>query len=163
MKRLIFACSIGFFIGLAACNNAEKKPENAQGNLKAQADSLEDLVLKGHDMTMPKSMKIPDLQQGVKRIIDSVDKLPAKAKEAASPYKAQLQNLDKELQDAYTSMENWMEAFGQRMQELNSDSMKNHYEEKIKYYSEEKLKIDKIKDAVLGSVQKADSLLKTKL
>ena len=163
MKKLFFACSIALFIGLTSCNDSgDKKAGSVSGNLKAQADSLENEVLKGHDITMPKSMKIPDLQQNIKRLIDSIDKLPAKAKEAASSYKAQLQSMDKELGDAYTSMDNWMEAFGQRMQELNSDSLKTHYEEKVKYYSQEKLKIDKIKDAVLGSVQKADSLLKAK-
>jgi len=162
MRNLFFICVEGLFVFFTSCNNADNKSKNTATSLKAQADSLENEVLKGHDIAMPKSMKIPDLRQLIKRQLDSIDKLPAKDREAAAPYKGQLQSLDKELEDAYTSMENWMESFGERMQELHSDSLKDHYEEKIKYYSGEKIKIDKIDEAVLGSVQKAESLLKPK-
>ena len=65
--------------------------------------------MEGHDIAMPKSMKIPDLQKETKRLIDSIGKLPAKAQEAAAPYKAKLEALYKDLGDAYASMDKWME------------------------------------------------------
>ena len=161
MKRSTLIISIILLAVFGACNNADNKDKSLNA-AKARADSLENLILKGHDIAMPKSMKIPDLQTEVKRLIDSIGKLPAKAKEAAAPYKSQLDAVDKELGDAYSSMESWMQEFGEKFQELNNDSVKNNFEEKIKYYSSELPKIDQVKTAVLESVKKADSLLKSK-
>ncbi len=135
-----------------ACNNNGKKSGDDLSP-KAKADSLEKEVLDGHDVAMPKSMKIPDLQKEVKQLIDSIGKLPAKTQEAAAPYKAKLENVYKELGDAYTSMENWMNDF-------NYDSAKDNLGERIKYLTDEKLRVDKVKEAVLGSLQKANAVLK---
>src|SRR5262249_1585435 len=146
----------------AACNNSQQDKKPEANSLKEQADSLQKEVLDGHDAAMPKWMKIPDLQKEVKRMIDSIGKLPEKARIAASSHKAELEDLDKRLEEANTSMQDWMDKFGERFQELTNDTTRKNLEEKIKYFSEEKIKIGKIKEAVLGSVQKADSMLKSK-
>jgi DNA repair ATPase RecN len=145
-----------------SCNN---KPGNSEQSSKNQtresvADSLEKEVIDGHDVAMPKSMKIPNLKKEAQRLIDSIGKLPAKAQVAAAPYKVRLENLLKNLDTAYNSMENWMEEFGKKMQEFNADSEKNDLEQKIKFLSEQKLKIGEVKETVLSSIAKADSLLK---
>jgi TolA-binding protein len=156
MKVLLFILTTILFLAFTACNNTAKKPEDAANDpQKAQADSLEKEVLEGHDVAMPKSMKIPALQKETKRLIDSISKLPAKAQEAAAPYKAKLESLFKDLDEAGNAMNKWMEDF-------NYDSAKDNLEQRIKYLADEKLRVGKVKEAVLGSLQKADSLLKAK-
>jgi len=156
MKRLHFIFSAVLFAIIIACNNTDKKPGEVKITAKEQADSLEKEILEDHDITMPKSMRIPDLQKETKRLIDSIGKLPAKAREAAAPYKSELEGLLKELNDAYSDMDKWMTEF-------NYDSARNNIEQRIKYLADEKLKVGKVKEEVLGSLQKAESLLKAKL
>jgi hypothetical protein len=155
MKKIVFILAVFLITATPACNNAEKKNGEAKHDPKEQADSLEKEVIEGHDIAMPKSMKIPNLQKETKRLIDSIDKLPAKAQEAAGPYRAKLESLYKELGDAYASMEKWMDEF-------DYDSAKNNLEQRIKYLADEKLRVEKVKEAVLGSIEKADALLKEK-
>jgi len=135
-----------------ACNNSVKKEDP----LKAQADSLYKEVMNGHDLAMPKSMKIPDLQKAAQKMIDSIATLPAKAKEAAAPLKAKLEELVNELNYADNAMTKWMV-------EMNFDSSVNDLQQRVKYLMEEKVKVNKVKEAVLNSIAKADSLLKAKL
>lgn len=139
---------------LSACNNTgtDKKVDP----LQAQADSLEKEVVEGHDLAMPKSMKIPKLQKEAQRLIDSIATLPEKAKQAAAPLKAKLEELVNELNYADNAMNKWMA-------EINFDSATNDLGQRIKYFTDEKIKVNKVKDAVLNSIAKADSLLKAKL
>ena len=157
MKKIVFVFIALFATAIIACNNSnDNKQETTTDNKQAIADSLQQEVMDGHDAAMPKSTKIPRLQEQAQRMIDSIAKLPAKAREAAAPLKVKLEGLVKELGDAYNAMDKWMVEF-------NMDSAKADIEQRIKYLTEEKLKVDKVKDAVLGSIAKADSLLKAKL
>jgi type II secretory pathway component PulL len=136
---------------LVACKN-----NNTQGSdLKTQADALEKEVMDGHNIAMPRSEKIPNIEKQVNRLIDSLDKLPAKAKEAVASYKAKLESLSTDLSYAYMAMDKWMVEF-------KYDSARNNLEQRIKYLASEKLKVGKVKGAVLGSLAKADSILKSK-
>jgi phage host-nuclease inhibitor protein Gam len=163
MKKIFFVFAVFLFTALVACNNSEKKPGAVELTPQAQADSLEKEVMVGHNVAMPKSMKIPDLRKQIGRLIDSMGKLPAKAQEAAAPYKAKLESMNKELLAAYDSMENWMESFGGRLQEINKEAMKDSIAQRIKFFMEEKVKVNNVKEAVLESVKKADAFLKEKL
>jgi len=49
------------------------------------------------------------------------------------------------------------------MDEFNMDSLTNNAKERIKYLTDEKLKVSKVKESILNSLQKADSLVKEKL
>ena len=122
-----------------ACNNADKKQEGSSDHTtkapKTQADSLMNDVMDGHD---------------------SIAKLPVKAKYAAAPLKAKLDSLVADLSYAEKAMNKWMDEF-------NMDSAVNNIDKRIQYLAEEKLKIGKVKIAILRSLQKADSLLKAKL
>jgi hypothetical protein len=155
MKKVFFISSAFLLMIIAACNNTDKKPEELNDPQKAKADSLYNEVIEGHNVAMPKWMKIPDLQKETNRLIDSISKLPADARKAAIPYKAKLERLLTDLGIAYSFMDKWMA-------ELKPDSAANNIDQRIKYFTEEKLKVDKVKEAVLGTVQKADSLLKAK-
>jgi len=163
MKKIAFVFTLFVSTVLVACNESGKKQGNGNPGLKEQADSLEKKVDEEHIVAMRKFMKIPDLQKKVNHLLDSIAKLPAKARETAASYKGELEVLNKELGEASASMENWMEAFGERLQELNEESMKDSLEQRVKFLTEEKIKVDRVKEAVLGSTQKAAALLKEKL
>lgn len=139
------------FAILLSCNNSEKKADS----LQAKADSLQKEVLAGHDVAMPKSMKIPKLQKEITSLLDSINNLPLKEKQStiAYTYKTELQNLNTDLSNADSLMQKWMNEF-------NLDSFNTNLEKRVEYLSDEKNKIDKVKTAVLNSLQKADSLLK---
>jgi hypothetical protein len=49
------------------------------------------------------------------------------------------------------------------MDEFNVDSAIDNAKERVRYLEDEKLKVNKVKDAILNSLQKADSLLKVKI
>jgi chromosome segregation ATPase len=140
---------------ILACNNS-KSDDKKIDPLQAQADSLEKEVVEGHDVAMPKSMKIPKLQKEAQQLIDSIATLPAKAREASAPLKAKLEELVNELNYADNAMNKWMA-------EINFDSALNNLDQRIKYFTDEKIKVNKVKEAVLNSIAKADSLLKAKL
>jgi len=159
MKKIILALPSLLFMVLVACNNNNTQANNSQ---ESKADSLAKEVEEVHNVVMPKSMKIPNLRKEIGRITDSIKKLPPKARDAAAPYLAKLDAIDKDLGSAYDRMEDWMKSFGDKLDEFSSDSTKVTVEQKIQYYTQEKINIDKIKEAVLGNVQKADSLLRSK-
>ena len=155
MKKIGLLLAVAGFTFIVSCKSADKKEAGETMSPKAQADSLEKQVIEGHDVAMHKSMKIPDLQKETKRLIDSIRGLPAKAQEAAAPFKAKLEVAYQELRDAGASMEKWMDEF-------DYDSAKDNLEQRIKYLADEKLRVEKVKEAVLESVRKADAMLKEK-
>lgn len=155
MKKITLLSIVITCLSLTACNNS-KSDEAKVDPLQAQADSLEKQVVEGHDVAMPKSMKIPKLQKEAQRLIDSISTLPAKAREASAPLRAKLEELVNELNYADNAMNKWMA-------EINFDSALNNLDQRIKYFADEKIKVDKVKEAVLNSIAKADSLLKAKL
>ena len=147
MKKNIFILSAIVF--LISCNNSGKKIDP----LQVKADSLQNEVLAGHDVAMPNSMKIPKLQKQIDQILDSIDKLSPKQQQANASYKMDLRNLKTGLSNADSLMQKWMNEF-------NLDSFNTNLEKRVEYLSSEKDKINKVKDTVLMSLQKADSLLK---
>ena len=151
-KRCVFLFVLAL-TAITACNNSADTKKDAV--TKTKADSLLDEVDDGHAMAMGKMGKLDRTKQEVSRLIDSIGKLPAKAREAAAPYKAKLQNLLEELKTADVNMTQWMESF-------NMDSAINNTEERIRYLTTEKIKVNKVKEALLNSLQKADSVLKAK-
>lgn len=146
-KNLFTVLAFAFLI--ACNNNSEKKTDP----LQAKADSLQNEVIAGHDIAMPKSMKIPKLQKQIKQTIDSINKLPSKELQANASYKIELENLYIDLSGADSLMQKWMNEF-------NLDSFNTNLEKRVKYLSGEREKIEKVKNAVLTSLQNADSLLK---
>lgn len=146
---------------MTACNN-EKSNEDHSGHGTGKeapenaADSLYDDVMAGHDAVMPKMGKIRGAQKQAQQLLDSIAKLPAKAQAAAAGLKIKLESLVNDLNYADFAMDKWMVEF-------NMDSAKDNLEQRVKYLAEEKLKVTKVKEAVLGGLAKADSLLKAKV
>jgi len=140
-----------------ACNSLENKNNgHPQTNEpKTKADSLLKDVDDDHITGMAKMGRLTRAEQTTRRLLDSIAKLPAKARQAAEPVKVKLDSLQKELSYAEFAMNKWMNEF-------NMDSSINNVEERINYLGSEKLKVSKVKEAILSSLQKADSLLKDK-
>ncbi len=160
MKSFIVLFTAMVLMILAACKSPDKK--NAQENTdnkeaaKTAADSLMNDVMDGHDAGMAKMGKLNAMEKTVQRVLDSIAKLPAKAKQAAGTYRAKLEEMVNDLRSAKAGMEKWMDEF-------NMDSAVNNMEQRIKYLTEEKLRVSEVKKSILGSLQKADSLLKAKI
>jgi hypothetical protein len=151
MKKLFLILFAISFVLFTACNNS-KDPGNKTVS-KTEADSLYEQVMDGHDAGMGKMGKLTKAQQEVIRLIDSIGKLPAKTRQAAAPYKSKLENLLAELKSSENGMNQWMESF-------NIDSAVTESKERLNYLATEKLKVNKVKDAILNSLKKADTVLK---
>jgi len=143
---------------LLACNSSDKKHEGHNGSDK-EPKTLTDSLLKdideGHIVGMSKIGKLHNTQKDVQRVIDSIGKLPAAAQESAAAYVAGLKAVVKDMEYADFAMEKWM-------MEYSEDSAKENAELRLSYLKDEKMKVDKMKDAILSSLQKADSLLNVK-
>lgn len=87
-----------------------------------------------------------------KTAIDSIDKLPAAAQKQNAPLKALLDAAHKDLAQADNAMNEWMNGF-------KYDSLKDNEAARVQYLQNEKTKINAVKDLVLNSLSKADSLL----
>ncbi len=148
---------IVFLLGvLAACNNSENKVnEYNSREPKTATDSLLKDVDDDHITGMSKMGRLTKAEQTTRRLLDSIENLPSKAKQVAMPLKVKLDSLQKELSYAEMAMNKWM-------QEFNMDSAINNKEERIRYLESEKMKVAKVKDAILNGLEKADSLLKDK-
>lgn len=157
-KTFIAVLAISMFV-IVACNNSDKKQEDHSGHTtnapKTQEDSLYADVMDGHNVGMAKMGKIRAMQSEVKKVLDSIATLPAKAKQAAEPLKAKLDLVAADLSYAEIAMDKWMTEF-------NMDSAKNNIAQRIKYLTDEKSKVGKVKAAILDGLEKADSLLKAK-
>jgi DNA repair ATPase RecN len=152
MKRIFFILFAASALLIAACNNSAEKPVG-NAEVKTKADTLMDEVMDGHNVGMSKMGRLTTAQQKITRMLDSIGKLPAKAQQAAAPLKTKLDGLLGDLKSAESDMNQWMESF-------NMDSALNNAEERLKYLGSEKIKVQSVKEAILNSLQKADSVLK---
>jgi hypothetical protein len=146
-KYLLAFCFLAFSF-LTACNNKDKKVNGSQEVSKTLVDSLENEVMDGHNAGMAKYGKLTAMQNEAQRLLDSIAKLPAKAQEAMTPLKTKLDGLVEDLKSAKSDMDKWMDGY--------------NMDQRIKYLTEEKLKVSKVKEAILNSLQKADSVLKAR-
>ncbi|HET9432519.1 MAG TPA: viral A-type inclusion protein [Chitinophagaceae bacterium] len=150
MKSIVYCVFLSVIFAMS-CSNDNARSKGS----KTQLDSLLGDVIDGHNIGMAKMGRLTRAGQTTKRLLDSIAKLPEKARLAAEPLKVKLDSLQKDLSYAEFAMNKWMDEF-------NVDSAINNAKERIKYLEEEKLKVTKVKEAILGSLQRADSLLKVK-
>ena len=158
MKKISYPV-VAFALIIASCTHADKKHEHGHGmenEPKTLIDSLEKDIDEGHIVGMSKIGKLHNTKKEVQLVIDSISALPAKAKEALTPYLEQLQSAIKDIDYADFAMDKWMT-------ENEHDSPKNDTEKRTAYLRDERDKVSKMKDAILNSISKADSLLKVKM
>ncbi len=151
MKKFICLLSVASTLFFVACSNQEKKGVVSD---EKKADSLYEEVMDGHNVGMAKTVQLSKMQTTASRLLDSLEKLPEQAKAAAAPFKEKLQSLANDLNNANDAMNKWMEEF-------NLDSAKDNVEQRLKYLTDENIKVKKVKEDILNSLQKGDSLLKS--
>jgi hypothetical protein len=136
----------------ASCNNSSDTSRKAPGS---QADSLLADILKSHDAAMAKMSKIDVEKNKIQHAIDSITLLSYRLQKNSAEYKLQLDSTFNWLTFANYAMEKWMNEF-------NMDTLKNNEAERANYMQSEKLKITKVNEVMLNSLQKADSVLNKK-
>jgi hypothetical protein len=160
MKKIVILFSSLMLVFITACNNSNDKKTDDNIHKtetpKTTADSLMDDVMDGHNVGMSKMGKLSAMQNEIQHIIDSIEKLPGKTKTTLAPYKVKMDQALENLKGAKAGMEKWMDEF-------NMDSAVNNMEQRIKYLRDEKWKVSTVKENILSSLQKADSLIKAKL
>ena len=157
MLRVCFFCFMGLTVLLACQSSSDNSGDHAAHSAmeapKTPADSLYGQVMEMHDLVMPKMGKVRGAQKRAQALLDSIGSLPTRSAATLTPYKKELETLVSELNYADYAMDQWM-------MEFNLDSGKNNIEIRLAYLRAELEKVSKVKDAVVNSLTKADTLLK---
>ncbi|RYY21319.1 MAG: viral A-type inclusion protein [Chitinophagaceae bacterium] len=145
---LIFAC----LALTTACKDepateATERKDGYTKNLKSKQDSLFQEVMDGHDVGMAKMGQISGYLKTIKSSLDSTRKQKSVNKNTITV----LESVSADLSQADYSMNRWMEEF-------KLDSAENNEPVRIAYLESEKDKINKIKERILNSLKRADSL-----
>lgn len=156
MHRLIFfKWIIVVFVFAYACNNTDKADTNRKDGftkvLKTKEDSLVNEVMEGHDIGMARMQKISKYLEQIKLKLDSLSKVPASKLD--ENYQQSLIDLQEDLNYAEYGMNTWMDEF-------RLDTLKDNKEKRLEYLEAEKKKILQVKESILGSLERADSLFK---
>jgi hypothetical protein len=154
MKKVLFILT-AFSILHFSCGNSASDEKKTSGQKETLADSLENQVMDGHDVGMRKYKDLKNSKYRAEQMLDSISRLPASEQQAAGLMKTRLQSIILDLSDAKDAMDKWMD-------EYNHDSATDNLEARIKYLEGEKVKVEKVKDAILNSLARADSVLKVK-
>ncbi|HYM93314.1 MAG TPA: hypothetical protein VET23_04190 [Chitinophagaceae bacterium] len=154
MKAFFSVVSSFIILFTLSCNNSGNNTSGKDDNKpKTKADSLMDDIMAGHDASMAKMNKLSVLKAKIQHTLDSVEGLPKKARKASAAFKAVLDSSQAKLIAAEEQMNKWMDEF-------NMDSLENNMAERIKYLESERSKVTKVREDLLSSLQKADSLVK---
>lgn len=149
MKRMIlFVLPVVLF---ACGNNTEQRKDGFSQAPKTREDSLYEEVMKGHDIGMAAMGKIKGYQSQSQHALDSIAKLPNQ--KLAEAYKQNVLSVQQALNNADSSMNDWMEKF-------SPDSFENDKAKRVEYLESEEKKVNDVRQMILGSLKKADSLFK---
>ncbi len=127
-----FVVIISFFLVVSCDIKTEKEIE-----------SLNTVLMKGHDEVMPKSMNIAEVK---KELIASVENAPDSIKNTALELSTQLQKAE---DDMYT----WMDNYGKAMNDVKDKN------EKLELYKGLQSEIEKIKALTDESIANAKTFL----
>lgn len=153
MKKFLFFLIAIYFITIG-CKNAGKKPVQETKPV-SQLDSLLEYIDQGHMDGMGKIGRLHNTKKTVQAMIDSISHLPANIQKTSALFVEALKTNIKDLDYADMAMDKWM-------MEYSEDSASSNENDRIKYLSDEKSKVEKVRAAIHNSLQKADSLLKVK-
>ncbi|MEE6187413.1 hypothetical protein PIECOFPK_00545 [Mycovorax composti] len=144
-----FALAI-FVCAFLSCENQSSGDNDSDMSL---SDSLLSEVLAGHDVAMPKMAKLNRLLKQAQSEYDSLKNLPRT--EVHKKRMALLDSTIKDLNYADAAMNEWMDGF-------KYDSLKNDETQRQAYLRVQLTSVNKMKDVVLSSIAKADSVLSSK-
>src|SRR5687767_11419692 len=125
----------------------EERKDGYTKNLKTKQDSVFQEVMDGQDVGMAKMGKISGYLKTIQASLDSAKK----QKSADKNIVAALKSVSADLSQAEYSMNRWMEEF-------KLDSAENNEPVRIAYLESERDKINKIRDRIMNSLKRADSL-----
>ncbi|MBS1621035.1 MAG: hypothetical protein JST10_01130 [Bacteroidetes bacterium] len=151
MRGSIFIFSVLVFAAGVSCNNSADNNSRTTKS-KSRVDSLMDDIMAEHGAGMAKMNRVSSAKNFAVQAIDSIRKLPGKLKKETAEYKNNLDSLLAQLQSAERNMNQWMDEF-------NMDSLENNPAQRALYLESEKQKATAIKDDLILSLQKSDSLL----
>lgn len=155
MKRISIVLAALILVFFTACKSKdEKKEKDIRAIEKTHADTLLHEIDEIHMQGMGKMAKLTTLRQEATKLIDSI---MAGTKKADASYKKNLDSVLQDLATAEVMMDKWMIAFY-----ANTDTLSDNNEARINYLDAEKIKAANLRDFILNSIQKADSLLKVK-
>jgi hypothetical protein len=155
MRNLLYLLTAMFsLIIFLACGNGtdgEEKPrkDGFSDSPKNKEDSLFHEVMNGHDIGMARMGRVSKYLARIQHALDSINKLPETKIDA--DYQQSLIDLQEDLNYAEYGMNTWMDGF-------KIDSAKGDMEKRIQYLQGEKEKVMKVKEAILGALQRADSI-----
>jgi len=152
MKKLILVITAAIaLLVFSACKDKQpKERKDGFSNIsKNKEDSLFHEVMEGHDIGMARMIKITKYLTQIQKALDSINKLPAA--KIDEEYQQALIDLQEDLNYAEYGMNTWMDEF-------KHDSAQENKEKRIQYLESEKIKVVKVKEAILGSLQRADSI-----
>ena len=155
-KLLVFLTFSSVLLGCQSATENQHEGHSGHGEMnqpKTPVDSLYTQVMDIHDQVMPKMGKIRGAQKQAQQLLDSLSGLSVQQAKAVAPYKQQLETLISDLNYADFAMDKWMVEF-------NLDSAKDNPALRMAYLQSELDKVSNVKKAILGSLSKADSLLK---
>ena len=137
-----------------ACNNSsagdeKNRKDGFSDSPKNKEDSLFHEVMNGHDIGMARMGRVSKYLTQIQHALDSINKLPETKLDAT--YQQSLIDLQEDLNYAEYGMSSWMDGF-------KIDSAKGDMEKRIQYLEGEKEKVMKVKEAILGALQRADSI-----
>ena len=158
IKKAVFPL-LSLMIILVACNSGDKKSSTTDGketSAISPLDSIVKIIEEGHNIAMSKIGRMHNTEKRLQAVADSISKLPAKTQQALSGYVESIKTTISDLNYADMAMDKWM-------MEYDEDSAKANVEKHLQYLKEESSKIGTVRAHILNGLQKADSLLKSKL
>ena len=153
MIRTLAFLTIAFIL-IWACNDnaADTATERKNGYtpvLKDKGDSLYHEVMKGHDTGMAKWGQLTGAIKKVDAGIDSI----AKSKKPDTQFQSTLKTLQEDLTQAEYGMNTWMTEF-------KADTLQDDKDKRATYLEAELMKVNKVKERILTSLARFDSLYK---
>lgn len=146
---LVFAIMLSAAWACQGGNDKEVRKDGFSNELKTREDSLFHDVMEGHDAGMARMNLISKYLKKTREALDSLQNLPIEKVDVL--YQQDLVDLQEDLNYAQYGMNTWMDEF-------KIDSAKGNTELREKYLQSERDKINKVKEAILNSLQRADSL-----
>ena len=140
MKRIFYILTIAF---LTSCGPGQKTKEELTG--AALIEARHDEVMVVHDEVMPKMGTIRKLKKGIEVKIDSFQTM------GDSVSVELLRVVVSELEGASDAMMVWMRSY-EKPSEGTSD------DEVAKYYEGEMVKVMDVREEMLGTIEKAESI-----
>lgn len=151
MKKIVAGILVAGTIAMASCGNeAEQAKANADAQVASLGDSLYKQVMDLHDEAMPKMGKLKGLQTAAQVQIDSLTKLK---KADLQPMIDKLTALKAQLAAAEKGMDDWMT-------QLDIDKVNAAIDEKARYFTDQKVKAQKMRDDIFAALDSAAAVIK---